>query len=261
MYASNYLENGILNVLRGVSFTAPAAVYLALFLSDPGEDGSSGMEISYSGYARMPINFSVPAAASGGGMSIKNIEQITFAAPGGAAGTITWVAILDSLTGGNMLWRCSIEDDPPVTAANEPPVFMAGDVELILTGQLGNAYKTKVLNIFRGTSIAGITPYHSLWNGSPDNSGAELSGDNYARVQLTFGAPAEQASGQLLIVNSAPASYNRPTANWGMWTHSALYDAASSGSPVYIVERPESKLVKKNYMPNIAVGAIQVGIN
>ena len=33
MYACDYLENGVLNVLRGVTFAAPAKVYLALYRS------------------------------------------------------------------------------------------------------------------------------------------------------------------------------------------------------------------------------------
>lgn len=45
MYACDYLENGVLNVLRGVTFAAPAKVYLALYLNDPGEDGASGTEV------------------------------------------------------------------------------------------------------------------------------------------------------------------------------------------------------------------------
>ena len=53
MYACDYLENGVLNVLRGVTFAAPAKVYLALYLNDPGEDGASGTEVSYAGYKRM----------------------------------------------------------------------------------------------------------------------------------------------------------------------------------------------------------------
>lgn len=60
MYACDYLENGVLNVLRGVTFAAPAKVYLALYLNDPGEDGASGTEVSYAGYKRIEIDFSSP---------------------------------------------------------------------------------------------------------------------------------------------------------------------------------------------------------
>lgn len=77
MYATDYFETMILNLARGISATAPTAVYLALFLNDPG-DAAGGTEVAYPGYARMPITFSEPAP-SGQGMGIQNTAAITFA--------------------------------------------------------------------------------------------------------------------------------------------------------------------------------------
>lgn len=259
MYACDYLENGVLNALRGVTFAAPSKCYIGLFLNDPGESGAAGTEVNYPSYKRMEINFSAPADTSGG-IGVQNVEDINFPAPAAAAGTITHVGILDSLTGGNMLARGELVE-PLVVGANEPPVILAGDVLFYLTGNMSRAFKTRVLNIFRGQSIQGITPYFSLWNGSPESSGAELSGDNYARVLLTFGAPGEQTSGQVTIRNSADAAFNRPTTAWGMWTHSAIYTAPTSGEPVFVKELTESVELKKGYMPTIAAGAVEVGIN
>lgn len=43
---SNYLENKLLDaVLAGVPFTSPTKVYVALFTSNPGEDGT-GTEVT-----------------------------------------------------------------------------------------------------------------------------------------------------------------------------------------------------------------------
>ena len=259
MYACDYLENGVLNVLRGVTFAAPAKVYLALYLNDPGEDGASGTEVSYAGYKRIEIDFSSPAETNGG-IGVQNLEDITFPTPVTAAGTITHVGILDSLAGGNMLCRGELVE-PLVIGADEPPVFLAGDVLFYLTGNLSRAWKTKVLNILRGQSIQGIAPYFSLWNGSPEAGGFELSGDNYARAALTFAAPAEQTSGQIIARNSVATAFNRPSTAWGTWTHSAIYSASSSGEPVYIKALVESVEIKKGYMPTIAEAAIEVGIN
>ena len=236
MYACDYLETGFLNVLRGVTFAAPTKVYLALFLNDPGDSGAAGTEISYAGYARMEIAFSEPAA-SNGGIGIQNLSDITFAAPADPAGTVTHIAIMDSL------------------------VFLAGDVLFYLTGNMSNAFKTKLLNLFRGTSIVGISPHFSLWNGSPEETGSELAGDNYARVALTFSAPSEQASGQMLVQNSLAVSFNRPSTPWGVWTYSAIYSAATGGEPVYLQELTEAITIKKGYMPTIDVGALKVGLN
>lgn len=154
MYACDYLETGFLNVLRGVTFAAPTKVYLALFLNDPGDSGAAGTEISYAGYARMEIAFSEPAV-SNGGIGIQNLSDITFAAPADPAGTVTHIAIMDSLVGGNMLARSELTESL-VIGANEPPVFLAGDVLFYLTGNMSNAFKTKLLNLFRGTSILGM---------------------------------------------------------------------------------------------------------
>ena len=137
--------------------------------------------------------------------------------------------------------------EPLVIGADEPPVFLAGDVLFYLTGNLSRAWKTKVLNILRGQSIQGIAPYFSLWNGSPEAGGSELSGDNYARAALTFGAPAEQTSGQIIARNSVATAFNRPSTAWGTWTHSAIYSASSSGEPVYIKALVESVEIKKGY--------------
>ena len=115
MYACDYLETGF---LRGVTFAAPTKVYLALFLNDPGDSGAAGTEISYAGYARMEIAFSEPAA-SNGGIGIQNLSDITFAAPADPAGTVTHIAIMDSLVGGNMLARSELTESL-VIGANEP---------------------------------------------------------------------------------------------------------------------------------------------
>lgn len=259
MYACDHLENGFLNVLRGVTFAAPAKCYLALYLNDPGENGAGGTEVSYAGYKRIEIDFSAPADTNGG-VGIQNITDITFPKPAAAAGTITHIGVLDSLTAGNMLARGELVE-PLVIGAEEPPVFLAGDVLFYLTGNLSKAWKSKILNILRGQSIQGIAPYFSLWNGSPESSGSELSGDNYERVALTFGAPTEQASGQIIARNSVATAFNRPSTPWGTWTHSAIYSASSSGEPVYIKPLVESVELKRGYMPTIAEGAIEVGIN
>lgn len=259
MYACDYLENGVLNALRGVTFSAPAKCWLALYLNDPGESGTAGTEAGYSGYQRMEIDFSAPADANGG-TGIQNLTDITFPTPAAAAGTITHIGVLDSITGGNMLARGELVE-PLVIGAGEPPVFLAGDVLFYLTGNLSRTWKTKVLNLFRGTTVQGITPYFSLWNGSPEASGSELSGENYQRLALTFGAPAEQPSGQIIARNAAAASFPRPSTAWGTWTHSALYSAASSGDPVYIKALTETVDLKRGYMPTIAEGAVEVGIN
>lgn len=259
MYASNYLEAAVLNAFRGQTFTAPSAVYVALYLSDPGETGTSGTEVSYSGYQRQVVTFSEPAAEAGG-IGIKNVSQITFPTPEQAAGTIQWVAIMDSQVGGNQLCRSELTRYLTI-GEKEPPVFLPGDISFYATGNFSKSFKTRFLNTLRGVSLAGFIPYYSLFNGDPENGGSELSGDNYTRVPLSFAAPSEQESGQLLISNNTLASFNYPTTDWGHWSYSAIYDASTSGNPVSIVKRTIEKDILIGYMPTISPGAIKIGLN
>lgn len=258
MYATNYFEEKILNLLRGVSITAPTNVYLALFLNSPGESGQSGTEITYTGYARQPISFSAPASMSGG-IGIQNSADITFPTSPTAAGTVTYVAVMDSLTGGNMLVYGELTD-PLIVAASEAPVIIAGDAQWWLTGNMSNAYKTKVLNILRGQNCSGFVPYLALYSGNPDSGGNELSGTGYARVSLTFGSPAEQTSGQMMIKNSVRAQTARAGSTWGTWTYTAIFDAESNGNAVFYISRT-SKEFRKGLMAIIDVANLSLAIN
>jgi len=258
MYATNHFETMILNLLRGVSATAPATAYLALYLNTPSETGAAGTEVSYSGYVRMPIAFTEPAAMNGG-IGIQNVSDITFPTTTTAAGTVTHIGVLDSLTGGNMLLYAELTE-PLVIQANEAPVIVAGEAQWWLTGNMSNAYKAKVLNLLRGINSTGFTPYLSLYNGSPEAGGSELSGAGYGRVALTFGAPAEQSSGQMLISNSVRATTARAATSWGTWTYTAVYDAASNGSPAFYIARTPKEM-RKGLLAVIEIGGLSLAVN
>ena len=58
---SNYLENALLNgTLNATTYTAPAAVYVALYTSDP-TDANTGTEVSGGSYARQSVTFAAPS--------------------------------------------------------------------------------------------------------------------------------------------------------------------------------------------------------
>ena len=42
MYATNYFETGILNVMKGITLTAPSQLFIGLFISNPTETGTAG---------------------------------------------------------------------------------------------------------------------------------------------------------------------------------------------------------------------------
>jgi hypothetical protein len=119
---SNYLENAVINaVLRNTSYTSPAAVYVGLYTSDPGE-GNTGTEVSGGSYARTAVTFGAPS----NGVST-NSASVTFPTATGTWGTVTHVGILDASTSGNLLYY---------TALDASKSIASGDVFTISTGNL-----------------------------------------------------------------------------------------------------------------------------
>ena len=259
MYASNYLENAFLNTLRGQNLNAPSKVYLGLFLSNPGEQGT-GLEVNYQGYRRMEINFSAPAHV-GSNTEISVAEDIKFAESNKALGMITHVAIFDSLTGGNCLAYGELTEELTITTGESPAIF-ENDLKIYMTGAdgLSNHYRDKLLNVFRAQSIQGFQPHIALFTGNSDTGGIELTGNSYTRKQVEFTAPEQSATGQAVIKNTQKIKFNKPTTAWGNWASTVIMDAATNGNAVYKKSR-EMKELKKGYVPYFEANAIQVMIN
>lgn len=258
MYATNYLETMVLNTMRGQNAAAPSALYLALYMNSPGEGGTEGTEVGYSGYARQTIEFSSPGPLNGG-VGVQNVADVTFPVTPVTLGAITHVGVLDSPTGGNMLLYGEFTE-PIGVEASEAPVIVAGEAQWWMTGQMSTAYRTKVLNLLHGQSIAGFIPHLALFHGSPEDGGAELSGDNYARVALPLSAPSEQVGGQMQVSNSEQVTTARASTSWGTWSYTAVCDAATSGSVVYYAARA-AKEVRKGMLVMVGSGALNLSMH
>jgi len=259
MYATNYFETMILNVLNGVQAGAPATVYVGLFLTNPGESGS-GTEISYTGYARQAIAFSAPEAMEDG-IGIKNSAEITFPTAPAAAGTVTHIGIFDALTSGNMLVYGELSEAQTIEA-QEAPVIVANEAKWWLSGDFSDWFKTQILNILRGTNVAGITPYLALYNGDPDDSGTELSGGDYARLALSFTAPSAQSGTEYMeIKNSAAVQSARASSAWGTWAYTVIMSASSGGNPVFKKQKSPSKYMRSGLLLNIPAAGLVLAVN
>lgn len=96
---TDYLANALLNhILRNTAYPSPTSVYAALYTVSPGAV-STGTEVSGGSYARQLATFSTP---SGGDSS--NSALLTFPQATAPWGTVVAVAIVDALTGGNILY-------------------------------------------------------------------------------------------------------------------------------------------------------------
>lgn len=258
MYATNFLERAFLNVFRNVSFTAPESVYVGLYITNPTEEGA-GVELKYEGYERQKVAFN-NAGEEEGNIQIKNLTQVNFPKSQTDAGTVSYIGISDSKIGGNMLAYGKLIEDLDVRTG-ENPVLMTGEIVVFSVGQLSKAYKKKLLNILRGESMLGVTPYVGLFNGNPESGGSELLGDNYKRALVEFKTPEENQSGQTVIANNNEILFNRPSTDWGIWNFTAIMDAEKLGEPAWIYDRGISKELKKGYMPSASKGNLKFAIN
>ena len=237
MYASNYLEETIINLMRGSAgsaFTAPAALYLAMFYRNPSDTGTAGTEASYSTYARQPIQFGAPTAVSGSSsLYMQNANVITFPEAIASGSSVQYVGVFDSSTGGNMLLYGPLTSSLAIQAGVSP-VFRAGSLKWTWSGNLSSYYRMLIMNTLRGAnpSISAFTPYIALYNGDPLTSGSELSGTDYARFPVNFSAAEQLDSGYAQTRNAGTSDNVSPIAgsNWGTLTHIAICDAQTAGN-------------------------------
>lgn len=123
MAVTTYLANFINNdVLRNDAQTSPTAVYLALYTTPTDNDGS-GTEATGGSYARQA--FTADASVAG---IIENNAAITFSNMPGSQ-TYTHVALLDAVTGGNMLCHGPLATSLTPSAGSEV-VFETGEISL-----------------------------------------------------------------------------------------------------------------------------------
>lgn len=108
-----------------------------------------------------------------------------------------------------------------------------------MSNWLENAVLDQVL---RGVAYPGSSTIYAALFLTPttdSGGGVEVSGGGYARVQVTtFGAP---SSG--VISNTSNVQFPAATANWGLVTHFALYDASTGGNLLYHGPLTASKTV------------------
>ena len=256
---TNQMERLILNTLRGTTAAAPVAVYIGLFLSDPGESGS-GTEITYTGYARQQVTFSAPTA-SGSDVSMTNTDAVVFAQPSSAAGTITHIGLMDAATGGNMLVHIPLVT-PIATAGDFAPTIKSGVIRIAMEGgQADPAFKTKILNFLRGTNVSGFSPYLALYSGNPTGGGTELSGSGYARIPLTFGAPVEQLDGKMQISNTNDTESAECEENLGDWAYGVICDNETGGNRVFFAQNNAVHPMVRGSTVVLSAGSITVSLD
>jgi len=132
---SDYLENKLIDhIFRGVSFTAPTGLHVALFTGAPSDSGG-GTEVTGGSYARAALAPSTtnwastggattttnPSAGTGGATS--NNSAITFPAPTANWGNVTHFGVFDASSGGNLLVHGALTASKTVNNGDAAPSF------------------------------------------------------------------------------------------------------------------------------------------
>lgn len=117
--------------------------------------------------------------------------------------------------------------------------------------------ENKILDHVLGTTAytAPSTVYIGLATASfaDDNSGTELTGNNYSRVSASFDAAASGTTD-----NSAAIEFAAATGSWGSVSHFGIFDAASSGNLLIHGAFTSAKTISSGDVLKIATGDLDI---
>lgn len=124
---STYEAQAFINTMRAET------LYVALFTADPTDDNITANEVTGAWYARQALG--ALSAPTGSVVSTSNSNQITFPAVTGSSVSVTYMALYDALTGGNLRYSWQVTDSggTPVTkiyAVGDVPVFPTNAIEV-----------------------------------------------------------------------------------------------------------------------------------
>jgi hypothetical protein len=139
-------------------------------------------------------------------------------------------------------------------------------------------FRAQALGITGASAAAGTGPttlYVALLTAAPSDTGGgtEVSGGSYGRVAVTSSlanwagtqsagsTTASSGTGGTTSNNNA-ITFPAPTANWGVVTHVAIYDASTTGNLIAWAALTASKTVNNgDAAPSFAAGALTFQID
>lgn len=141
-----------------------------------------------------------------------------------------------------------------------------------MSDYLENAIADHIFRTTTYTAPSGI--YVSLHTAacSDSSTGTEVSGGNYARANVgksnsawrgTHASTTGASSGTGGTVDNASSiPFNAPSANWGVVTHFAIFDASTSGNMLFCAALTTSKTINNgDAAPSFAANALTVQID
>lgn len=130
--------------------------------------------------------------------------------------------------------------------------------------------------LFRGQAFSfPSTLYVGLLTAAPNDTGGgtEVSGGSYARVSVAcslanwagtqlVGSTAASSGTSGTTSNNGAITFPAPTANWGVATHWAIYDAASTGNLLFYGALDAAKTINNgDAAPQFPAAALSIQID
>lgn len=132
---SDYLHDLQMNyLLKNTDWTPPASLWVALFITKPGLDGTGGTEVSTSGtgYARVEIEAADGwQGPSGNTREFSNIANVVFGTPTANWGTITGAGLYDHETNStHLFYVANLTTSKTVNLGDGAPQILAGQLRI-----------------------------------------------------------------------------------------------------------------------------------
>src|SRR5215475_395774 len=130
MPMTSYLRKALGDESIGkAAFAMPAAVYVALFTSSPGDAGSLTGEIAGGSYVRQEATTKMGAFNLATGIAT-NTSAIDFPNPTADWGTVTYAGIVDAASSGNVLYYEALPNPRTVVSGGRHVQFAVGALQI-----------------------------------------------------------------------------------------------------------------------------------
>lgn len=227
MSLSNAICADLLDLIfsgTAVSFT-PGTAYASL-TTTPG-----GTEVSGTGYTRQSVTFGAATSAQPSVASANEIDFGTVAGDWSPVASIDTVDFYDAASSGNLMF--SGVDGSPITYSTGNRAFVAA----------GATLSVGTNSIFAAAYLQDIVDYLVNAGGAPSqlqyagllNSGTELTGGNYARLDCNALWASATVADPSVKAFTAVTTFTASATYTGTANQIGFYTAASGGSPLCTV--------------------------
>ncbi len=128
---------------------------------------------------------------------------------------------------------------------------------------ISNYLESAILNaVFRNTPYSSPAKvYVALYTSDPteNDTGTEVSGHAYERLEVTFSAPVQGANAAT-IENASELGFPVASGEWGTISHVGIRDAAEAGNLLYYGSLDTPRTIQENDRLKFLAGELKIGL-